>query len=582
VRRRSPIDRLKARVCLGVAAWTLTSCTSTPRAATAPSAGSYDVVISNGKIVDGTGNAWYYGDVGIVGDRIARITRPGALGGASAKQRIDARGLVVAPGVIDIQAQSYVQLLTGDSRVISMSTQGVTTMILGEGDTFAPVNDGVIASAIAQAIDTSQQRLMSGWRGVHGFDAWFRDMERHRMAVNVGSFVGAGTVRAYAKGMSEGPATPAELDTMRRVMRDAMLDGAMGLGSALIYPPGSYASTTELIEEAKAMAPYGGVYITHMRSEGEHLLEAVDEAIRIGRDGGVPVEIYHLKAAGVNNWPKAKQVVAKIDSARAAGQDVAADQYPYVAGQNNLSSCIPAWAHADGKLLQRLSDKVARDRIKTEMVKDPVGWENLCLAATPQGVEVVGFKVDSLKKYEGKRLPEIARAWGDDWADAVIDLTRLEKNGLQQVIFIASDSNVAMQVRQPWMKFGTDAEAFDPATAKVSTHPRAYGTYPRILGPFVRDEHILTLEDAVRKMTSAVAERLSIRDRGLLREGMIADAMIFDPATIIDRATYEAPHQLSVGMKWVFVNGVAVLANGQVTGEKPGRLVRGPGWSGRQ
>jgi len=559
----------------------LAACTSSPRADTAPNTGPFDVVITNGKIVDGTGNAWYYGDVGIVGDKIARIARAGSLTKAAAKQRIDARGLVVAPGVIDIQAQSYVQLLTGDSRVISMSTQGVTTMILGEGDTFAPVNDGVMASAIAQAIDTSQRRMMANWRGAHGFDAWFRDMERHKMAVNVGSFVGAGTVRAYAKGMADGPATPAELDTMRRVVRDAMLDGAMGLGSALIYPPGGYASTAELIEEAKAMAPLGGVYITHMRSEGAHLVEAVDEAIRIGREGGVPVEIYHLKAAGVDNWPKAKQVVAKIDSARAAGQDVAADQYPYVAGQNNLSSCIPAWAHADGKLLERLRDKVVRDRIKTEMTHDPVGWENLCLAATPQGVEVVGFKVDSLRKYEGKRLPDFERAWGEDWADVVMDLTLLEQNGLQQVIFIASDSNVAMQVRQPWMKFGTDAEAFDPATAKVATHPRAYGTYARILGRFVRDQHILTLEDAVRKMTSAVAERLSIRDRGLIREGMMADVMIFDPATIIDRATYEQPHQLSVGMQWVFVNGVAVLSHGQVTGEKPGRLVRGPGWQAR-
>jgi dihydroorotase/N-acyl-D-amino-acid deacylase len=562
--------------------WSLAACTGSVPPTTAPAATGYDVVISNGKIVDGSGNAWFYGDVGIAADRIARVTQAGKLSGAAAKLHIDARGLVVAPGVIDIQAQSYVQLLTGDSRVVSMSTQGVTTMILGEGDTFAPVNDGVMASAAAQAIDTSQQRMMSGWRGEHGFDAWFRDMERHRMAVNVGSFLGAGTVRAYAKGMADGPATPAELDTMRRVVRDAMRDGAMGVGSALIYPPGSYASTAELIEEAKAMAPYGGLYITHMRSEGERLIEAVDEAIRIGREGGVPVEIYHLKAAGVSNWPKARAVVAKIDSARAAGQDVAADQYPYVAGQNNLSSCIPAWAHADGKLLDRLRDKVARDRIKTEMMKDPVGWENLCLAATPQGVEVVGFKVDSLKKYEGKRLPDIGRAWGEDWADALIDLTLLEKNGLQQVIFVASDSNVAMQVRQPWMKFGTDAEAFDPATAKVSTHPRAYGTYPRILGRFVRDEQILTLEDAVRKMTSAVAERLSIRDRGLVREGMMADLMIFDPATIIDRATYEAPHQLSVGMRWVFVNGVPVVREGQVTGEKPGRLVRGPGWRGNQ
>lgn len=559
----------------------LTGCAKESRSADVPAPGTYDVVIANGRVVDGTGNAWYYGDVGVVGDRIAKIAPAGALRDAKAKRRIDAHGLVVAPGVIDIQAQSYVPLLTGDSRVVSMTTQGITTMILGEGDNWAPVNDGVLASATAQAVDTSQQRLMPNWRGAHGFDAWFRDMERHTMAVNVGSFIGAGTVRAYAKGMTAGPATPAELDTMRRVVRDAMLDGAMGVGSALIYPPGSYASTDELIEQAKAMAPYGGVYITHMRSEGDRLVEAVDEAIKIGKDGGVPVEIYHLKAAGVKNWPKAKQVVAKIDSARAAGQDVATDQYPYVAGQNNLSSCIPAWAHADGKLLDRLRDPATRTKIKQEMTVESKDWESLCLSATPQGVEVVGFKVDSLKKYEGKRLPEIGKAWKKDWADALIDLTLAEKNGLGQVIFVASDSNVAMQVRQPWMKFGTDAEAFDPEKAKIATHPRSYGTYPRILGRFVREQHLLTLEDAVRKMTSAVADRLSIRDRGTLREGNYADIMIFDPNTIIDRATYEAPHQLSEGMKWVLVNGVPVVQEGKVTEARPGRLVRGPGWAGR-
>jgi N-acyl-D-amino-acid deacylase len=361
-----------------------------------------------------------------------------------------------------------------------------------------------------------------------------------------------------------------------------MLDGAFGVGSALIYPPGNYASTEELIEEAKAMAPLGGIYITHMRSEGDRLVEAVDEAIRIGKEGGVPVEIYHLKAAGVRNWPKAAQVVAKIDSARAAGQDVATDQYPYVAGQNNLSSCIPPWAHADGKLLDRLTDAAARARMKSDMMSEHAGFESLCLAATPAGVEVVGFSVDSLKQYEGKRLTEIAQAWHKDWADALMDLTLAERNRLSQVIFIASDSNVAMQVRQPWMKFGTDAEAFDPDSAKIATHPRAYGTYPRILGRFVREQHILTLEDAVRKMTSAVAARLSIRDRGAVQEGMRADLMVFDPSTIIDRATYEKPHQLSEGVRWVFVNGVAVVGDGKVTGAKPGRVVRGPAWSGRR
>lgn len=545
---------------------------------TGSESGPYDVVIEHGMVVDGSGNPWFRGDVAIKGNRIAHITPAGMLKNAKATRRIDASGLVVAPGFIDIQAQSVGQLMNGDSRVVSMITQGVTTMIFGEGETPAPVNDGILALYKEEGGDTATLRILQGFRGDHGFGKWIDEMQQRKASVNFGSFLGAATVRAYAKGMTEGPATPAELDTMRAVVRHAMQDGAFGVASALIYPPGSYASTAELVEEAKAAAPFGGIYITHMRSEGDRLLEAMDEAFTIGREGGVPVEIYHLKAAGVRNWPKAVKAIAKIDSARAAGQDVGADQYVYTAGANGLSSCIPPWAHADGKLLQRLTDQAQRTRIHADMMRPDTSWENLCLSATPAGVEVVGFKVDSLKRYEGKRLADIASAMHRDWPDALMDLTLAEHNQLGQLLFIASDSNVAMQIRQPWMKFGTDADGMDPDSAKGMTHPRAYGNYPRILGRFVREQHVLTLEDAIRKMTWAVAQRLSIRDRGLLHEGMYADVVVFDPRTIIDRATYEQPHQLSVGMKHVFVNGAEVVLDGRATGAKPGMAVRGPGY----
>jgi N-acyl-D-aspartate/D-glutamate deacylase len=543
----------------------------------APLTGSYDVVIEGGRVVDGTGNPWFYGDVAIKGDRIARITPAGLLARARAGRRIDARGLVVAPGFIDIQAHSGSALLRGDGRVISMVTQGVTTMILGEGATPAPANAEVIA--MYRVEDSIEARRFRSFAGARGFATWLDAMARHRGSVNFGSFLGAATVRAYAKGQAEGSATPAELDTMRAVVRRAMEDGAFGVASALIYPPGSYASTAELVEAAKAMAPYGGVYITHMRSEGDRLLEAVDEALQIGRAGGVPVEIYHLKAAGVKNWPKARLVVAKIDSARVAGQDVAADQYPYTAGANGLSSCIGPAAHADGKLLERLGDAPTRDAIKLDMLRPDAGWENHCLSATPEGVEVVGFKVDSLKRYEGQRLSQIAQTMGKTWPDVIIDLTLAENDRLGQLLFIASDSNVAMQIRQPWMKFGTDAAGLDPDSMKGRmTHPRAYGTYPRILGRYVREQKVLVLEDAIRKMTWAVAQRLSIQDRGMLHEGMYADIVMFDPAMIIDRATYEQPNQLSVGVRGLLVNGVEVVRDGGHTGATPGRVVRGPGF----
>jgi dihydroorotase/N-acyl-D-amino-acid deacylase len=567
-----------ATMALVVGVLACTSKTAPPRGAATPAASdaSYDVVISNGRIVDGSGNSWYYGDVGIKGDRIARITPTGMLQGAHAGRRIDATGLVVAPGIIDIQGQSVYQLTVGDGRVVSKVTQGVTTEILGEGDTPAPTNAKFLANA---GPDTSAMyKAMTTFGGAHGFDAWLTAMERHGGSINMGSFLGAATVRQYAKGQAMGTANGAELDTMRAVVRRAMSDGAFGVASALIYPPGAFANTDELVEEAKAMSPYGGVYITHMRSEGNKFVEAVDEALEIGRRGKVPVEIYHLKASGTKNWPKMATVIAKIDSARAAGQDVGADQYAYVAGSNGLASCIPEWATADGKLIENLQNPQLLPKIRDGIVTEDPNWESVCQLAGPENVMLIGFTQAGLKQYEGKRLSEISKSMGKSWQDAVIDLTVAEKGNLGQVIFLMSEQNIPIQMQQPWMKFGTDADGWDPDSATSMTHPRAYGNYPRILGRYVREQHALTLEDAVRKMTSAVATRLSIRDRGLIVEGMYADVMVFDPATIIDNATFEKPHQISTGVRYVLVNGVAVVNDGKHTGAKPGRALRGPGW----
>jgi dihydroorotase/N-acyl-D-amino-acid deacylase len=566
----------------------VTACHPGPGAVqAAPSVRShYDVIIGGGHVVDGTGNAWFAGDIGVAGDRIAHVGPAGSLAAATAPVRIDAKGMVVAPGFIDIQSGSYDNLLVGDGHALSKVTQGVTTEIMGEAYTPAPWNDNVQAFAdffFPYTDSATIRAAVAPFKGPHGFGVWLDAMERHGISVNAGSFLGATTVRTYVKGQAEGSPTPAELDSMRTLMRGAMEDGAFGLGTALIYPPGSYASTAELVELARAMAPYHGVYITHMRSEADHFLEGMDEALAIGRQGGVPVEIYHLKAAGKRNWPKAAQAIAKIDSARAAGQDVSADMYPYTAGGTSLSACLPPWASADGKLLQNLKDSTTRARIRADVLAERSDtWENLCQLATPEGVLAGGFELAANKRFENKSLVEIAAARRQEWVDALMDLTLEEQGRLGGMFFIASEDNLALQIRQPWIKIGTDAGASDPAdTHGTETHPRAYGTYTRILGRFVREQHILPLEDAVRKMTSAVAERLSLRDRGLLREGMYADVVVFDPATVIDHATYEHTHQLSTGIREVFVNGVAVVRNGAHTGAKPGRVVRGPGWTGR-
>ena len=518
----------------------------------------YDLILTNGRIIDGTGNAWFYGDIGIRGDRIARIAPAGLLSNAPAKERIDATGLVVAPGFIDIQGQSRMQLLNGDGRVISKVTQGVTTEILGEGYTNAPSKE---------------------FPNPHGFDAWLRAMQKHGASINFGSFAGASTIREQVKGMAQGVPSPAEVEQMQTLVRQAMEDGAFGIGSALIYPPGNYATTAELIAMAKAMAPFGGVYITHMRSEADQLLEAIDEAIRIGREGGVPVEIYHLKAGGRSNWAKEAQMIAKIERARTMGQDVGADMYPYVAGSTGLSACLPPWSAADGKLFDNLADATVRAKMRAEMKSDTTDWENLCRLAGPEGVLVVGLAKPENKQYVGKRLSEIAAMQQKDPSDAAIDLILADHTRVETVYFMMSEDNVKLQLRQPWMKIGTDAAGLNPEQPKNLAHPRSYGNYPRILGKYVREEGVIPLEDAIRKMTSAVARRLSIQDRGLLQEGMFADIVIFDPEKILDRATYEQPHQISAGVIDVFVNGTAVIRDGKHTGAMPGRIVRGPGYN---
>ena len=527
---------------------------------------SYDLLITNGRIVDGSGNAWFYGDIAIQGDRIARIAPPGLI--KNAKQRLDAKGMVVAPGFIDIQSHSRAAFLTGDGRVISKVTQGITTEILGEGSTNAPANDNTIKGTDGK----------DSFPGPRGFDQWLRAMERHQTSANFGSFIGSGTLRTYAKGMAQGEATDAELELMKTAVKNAMEDGAFGIASALIYPPNNYSTTRELVETSKAMAPYGGVYITHIRSEGDRLLEAVDETIQIAQQAQVPAEIYHLKASGPRNWPKMRQVIDNIDAARRAGIDIGADMYPYVAGGTGLTACLPPWSQADGKLFTNLADPAIRQKIKAEMLRADVDWENLCELSTPEGVLITAIVNPDNKPYAGKRLTEISKLQNKHWADAAMDLILSEHRRVETMYFIASEDNLKLQLQQPWIKFGTDAGGLDPSTAKDLAHPRAYGNFTRIMGKYVRDEKVIPLEDAIRKASAAVARRLSIPDRGELREGAYADIIVFDPNTIADKATYDQPHQISVGVRDVFVNGTPVLKDGVHTGAKPGRIVRGPGY----
>jgi len=542
-----------------------------------------DVLIRGGRVVDGTGNPWVYGDVALRGDRIMAIAPPGSLEAARAGEVVDASGMVVCPGFIDIQSHSIAPLML-DARCLSKITQGVTTEIMGEKWTPAPAGGRTDEDNTLDFLHASEE--LAPWeeraRSWTRFSDWFNAMMDRGVSPNIGSYLGGGTVRAYVKGMDAGPATPAELEEMRQLVRAAMEDGAFGVAYALIYPPDAFAGTDEIVGVCEAVAEYGGTYITHMRSEADEFLEALEETLEIGRRARLPVEIYHLKVSGTKNWPKMAEAIDRINAARAQGQDVTSDVYPYLAGGTGLASIFPPSLSAEGKFFDNLRNPETRGRAKQEVLNPSGKWEALGTLAGPEGVYPLGLQKPENRDYLGKSLAEIAVLRGQDWIDAAIDLLLSEEQRIGTVYFMMSEENLKLQFQQPWIKISTDAGGIDPAWAAQHgpTHPRSYGTYPRVLGKYVREEGVLPLEDAIRKMSSSVAARLSIRDRGLLREGYLADVVVFDAETVGDRATFEQPHQLSTGIRDVWVNGTRVLRAGEHTGATPGRVVRGPGWRG--
>jgi dihydroorotase/N-acyl-D-amino-acid deacylase len=539
---------------------------------------SIDILITGGRIIDGTGNPWRYGDVAIQGDRIVDVAPPAQIRPEQAREVVDAHGMVVCPGFIDIQSHSILTLMR-DGRSLSKITQGVTTEIMGEAWTPAPFGgqiDDPLGNALVVQDATAWAERAREWRR---FGDWLAALATHGVAPNIGSFLGGGTLRQYACGMRMGRATPDELATMRRVMAEAMDDGAFGVAYALIYPPDSFADTDEIVAVCEVVAEHCGVYITHVRSEAEQLVEAIGEAITIGKRANLPVEIYHLKAAGRPNWHLMPAAIAAIEEARATGVDVTADMYPYAASGTGLSALLPPWADADGRLYQNLADPVMRAKIRAEVLEPSGDWEAMAHNTTPAGVMPIGFRLPEHQTYVGMRLSAIAELRGQHWVDAALDLLAAEGQRISTIYFSMDEANVRMQLGLPWIKIATDAGGQDPAWAAAlgPVHPRGYGTYPRVLGRYVRDEQALALEDAVRKMTLAVADRLGLRERGLLRAGCYADIVVFDPATIADHATFDAPHQLASGVRDVWVNGVRVLLAGTHTGATPGRVVGGSG-----
>ncbi len=523
--------------------------------------GSYDLVLANGRVVDGTGAPWFRADVGIVGDRIAAV---GDLSNASASRRIDVHGGMIAPGFIDMLGQSELNVLV-DNRVESKIRQGITTEITGEGISAGPTND-VLNGEAKPFLD--RFRLTVDWTDLAGYR---RRFEAQKSTINIGTYVGAASVRGVVLGLGKVDPTAAQLGEMERVVETAMKQGALGLSSALIYPPGSYAKTEELVALAKVAARYGGVYATHMRDEADEEMPALEETFRIGREAKIPVEIFHLKAAGKSNWGKMKDIVARIERARAEGIDVTADMYPYTAASNGLVSNVPGWA-ADGgidKMIARFHDPAQRERIKKDL------WRSAMAKEDPGDILLASSPDPSLQRYMGKRLTQVAKEMGKSPEDALLDLVEADRGTTFVVRFLMHEDDVALGLSQPWVSLDCDnpGQATDGPFAKELAHPRGFGSAARLLGHYARDKRLFSIEEAVRKMTSLPARRMRLADRGLVRPGMAADITVFDPARVADIATYETPLRYSEGIDWVLVNGQVVLDQGKLTEARPGRFL---------
>ena len=542
-------------------------------AAVAQGAHSLDIVITNGHIIDGTGSPWYSGDVGI---RDGRVTAIGNLSAMARERTIDARSMVVAPGFIDMLGQSELTILV-DPRLPSKIYQGITTEITGEGESAAPQNEAIIK---ARDSEYRHLQISPDWRTLRQYLA---RLEKQGMGINLASYVGATQVREMVLGFEDRQPTATQLEEMKKLVGDAMRDGAVGVSTSLEYPPAPYARTEELIALASEAARFGGIYATHMRSEGDAILQSIDETVRIAREAHIPVEIWHLKVAGMSNFGRMPEVLARIDAARAEGVDIAADTYAYTAWFNEMAAFIPPWAHdgGDAKLIERLKDPAARERIRKELVTPSTEWDNEWQEISgPEAIMIGVVQNPQLLRFQGKRLTDVAKAWNKDPIDTLFDFLIEDGAFTGNAVFGMSEADVSLALQQPWVAVDNDSSgtAPDGLLGREHPHPRAYGTFPRILRKYVREDKMLSLEDAIRKFSALPAQRMRLADRGVLKDNMWADIVIFDPATVRDVATFENPNQLSQGMEYVLVNGIPVIDQGKMTGELPGKVLRGAGY----